>query len=136
MCRATGATALVSLGAPTADELGFAKSLEVEELGGQMVIRLEQEGATGKVGLLSCLVCSRRTHSDQQQHAAAGVCWASPALQWHATLTGKQHPEKMLACLVGPGALLCTNFSWCAGDHSGAAGQHRQAAGRPGARCR
>lgn len=44
----------MSLGAPTADELGFAKSLEVEELGGQMVIRLEQEGAKGKVGPLTC----------------------------------------------------------------------------------
>ena len=48
-CRATGATALVNLGAPTADELGFAKSLEVEEVGGQMVVRLQQAETKGKV---------------------------------------------------------------------------------------
>lgn len=33
-CRATGATALVKLGAPAPDELGFAKSLKVVEIGG------------------------------------------------------------------------------------------------------
>ena len=31
-CRATGATALVAVQAPTADELGFAKELTVEEV--------------------------------------------------------------------------------------------------------
>ena len=31
-CRATGATALVAVQAPTADELGFAKELIVEEV--------------------------------------------------------------------------------------------------------
>ena len=41
-CRATGATALVKLGAPSADELGFAKSLKVAEIGGTHVIVLEQ----------------------------------------------------------------------------------------------
>lgn len=41
-CRATGATALVKLGAPSADELGFAKSLKVTEIGGAHVIVLEQ----------------------------------------------------------------------------------------------
>ena len=48
-CRATGAQALVSLGTPNADELGFAKALTMEEIGGQMVIRLEQDAAHGKV---------------------------------------------------------------------------------------
>lgn len=40
--RATGATALVKLGAPSADELGFAKSLKIAEIGGTNVIVLEQ----------------------------------------------------------------------------------------------
>jgi T-complex protein 1 subunit theta len=31
-CRATGATALVAVQAPTADELGFSKELTVEEV--------------------------------------------------------------------------------------------------------
>ena len=35
--RATGATALVKLGAPGADELGYAKSLKVVEIGGSQV---------------------------------------------------------------------------------------------------
>lgn len=48
-CRATGATALVSLGTPTAEELGFAKSLSCEEIGGTLVIRLEQDAAAGAV---------------------------------------------------------------------------------------
>ncbi len=34
VCSATGATALVKLGAPAPDELGFAKSLKVVEIGG------------------------------------------------------------------------------------------------------
>ncbi len=42
MRRATGATALVKLGAPSADELGFAKSLKVAEIGGANVLVLEQ----------------------------------------------------------------------------------------------
>lgn len=35
--RATGATAMVKLGAPAADELGYAKSLKVVEIGGSQV---------------------------------------------------------------------------------------------------
>ena len=48
-CRATGATALVKLGAPTADELGYAKSLAVQEIGGANVILLEQDASQGQV---------------------------------------------------------------------------------------
>ena len=41
-CRAVGASALVSLGAPRADELGFAGLLEVREVGGANVTVLSQ----------------------------------------------------------------------------------------------
>ena len=59
-CRATGAQALVSLGTPNADELGFAKALTMEEIGGQMVIRLEQDAAHGKVwGQIHCGITVR-----------------------------------------------------------------------------
>lgn len=46
-CRALGATALASLGAPRADELGYAGLLEVREIGGTNVTVLSQgEDAT------------------------------------------------------------------------------------------
>lgn len=48
-CRATGATALVKLGAPQPDELGFAKSLALEEIGGTNVVVLQQDASQGQV---------------------------------------------------------------------------------------
>lgn len=48
-CRATGATALVKLGQPGADELGLAKKLEVREVGGTKVVVLEQDSSLGQV---------------------------------------------------------------------------------------
>jgi len=38
----------VKLGAPSADELGFAKSLKVAEIGGANVLVLEQVRRTGR----------------------------------------------------------------------------------------
>ena len=40
----------MKLGAPTADELGYAKSLAVQEIGGANVILLEQDASQGQVG--------------------------------------------------------------------------------------
>lgn len=51
-CRATGATALVKLAAPQPDELGFAKSLALEEIGGTNVVVLQQDASQGQVLLL------------------------------------------------------------------------------------
>lgn len=51
MRRATGATALVKLGAPQADELGYAKSLALQEIGGTNVVVLQQDASQGQVGL-------------------------------------------------------------------------------------
>ena len=48
--RATGATALVKLGAPQADELGYAKSLALQEIGGTNVVVLQQDASQGQVG--------------------------------------------------------------------------------------
>ncbi len=48
-CRATGATALVKLAAPQPDELGFAKSLALEEIGGTNVVVLQQDASQGQV---------------------------------------------------------------------------------------
>ncbi|KAL4533209.1 hypothetical protein Ndes2526A_g08653 [Nannochloris sp. 'desiccata'] len=44
-----GATALVKLGQPGADELGLAKKLEVREVGGTKVVVLEQDSSLGQV---------------------------------------------------------------------------------------
>eukprot|EP01024_Parvocaulis_polyphysoides_P041731 TRINITY_DN382_c0_g1_i1.p1 TRINITY_DN382_c0_g1~~TRINITY_DN382_c0_g1_i1.p1 ORF type:complete len:544 (-),score=96.41 TRINITY_DN382_c0_g1_i1:222-1853(-) len=45
-CKATGATAQVKLGTPSSDEIGFAKSLKVSEIGSTHVIVLQQEGSS------------------------------------------------------------------------------------------
>lgn len=42
-CLATHSTALVRLGAPTAEELGFVKSIDVKEVGGTQVLVISQE---------------------------------------------------------------------------------------------
>ena len=41
-CRATGATALIKLGAPAPNELGFARALEITEIGGTKCAVLTQ----------------------------------------------------------------------------------------------
>ena len=45
----------MKLGAPTADELGYAKSLAVQEIGGANVILLEQDASQGQVSPASTL---------------------------------------------------------------------------------
>ena len=51
-CRATGATALVQLGAPLPTELGLVASLKVEEIGGSKVLVLKQAEAHGQLATL------------------------------------------------------------------------------------
>lgn len=48
-CRATGSVALVKLQTPQADELGFAKQIDVQEIGGQNCIVLQQDASLGSV---------------------------------------------------------------------------------------
>ncbi|EFN58038.1 hypothetical protein CHLNCDRAFT_34430 [Chlorella variabilis] len=48
-CRATGAKALVKLQAPQADELGFAKQLVEQEIGGTKCIVLQQDSSLGNI---------------------------------------------------------------------------------------
>ena len=72
-CRATGATALVKLAAPQPDELGFAKSLALEEIGGTNVVVLQQDASQGQVhGLIHYPVFS--------------VCFQEPCLAHHMLL--------------------------------------------------
>lgn len=48
-CRATGAVSLVKLQAPAADELGFARSLAVQEIGGTKCLVLQQDSSQGQI---------------------------------------------------------------------------------------
>ena len=60
VCRATGALALVKLAAPQPDELGFAKKLALEEIGGTNVVVLQQDASQGQVSfaIACCCLCS------------------------------------------------------------------------------
>ncbi|KAK9801408.1 hypothetical protein WJX73_007565 [Symbiochloris irregularis] len=72
-CRATGATALVSLGTPTAEELGFAKKLSCEEIGGTQVVRLEQDAATGAVSTVVLRASTDQLLDDLERAVDDGV---------------------------------------------------------------
>lgn len=48
-CPPAGATALVKLQAPQADELGFARSLAVREIGGTKCMVLQQDSSMGQI---------------------------------------------------------------------------------------
>ncbi|MCO5605732.1 hypothetical protein L7F22_059916 [Adiantum nelumboides] len=48
-CRTTGAVSLVKLGRPSADELGFADSVSVEEIGGSRVTVVKNEEGGNKI---------------------------------------------------------------------------------------
>ena len=49
ICRATGATALGKVQPPQPDEIGFARSCGVKEIGGSLVIVLQQDEKMGKI---------------------------------------------------------------------------------------
>ncbi len=72
-CRATGATALVKLGAPAADELGFAKSLRVVEIGGTRVIQLEQDASAGAVSTVVLRASTEQLLDDLERAIDDGV---------------------------------------------------------------
>ncbi|BDA41671.1 T-complex protein 1 subunit theta [Coccomyxa sp. Obi] len=72
-CRATGATALVKLGAPTADELGYAKSLRVVEIGGTRVIQLEQDASAGAVSTVVLRASTDQLLDDLERAVDDGV---------------------------------------------------------------
>jgi T-complex protein 1 subunit theta len=52
LCQATGATALVRLGAPTPDELGFCQSVEQKQIGGKTITVFENPDNTKLATLL------------------------------------------------------------------------------------
>ena len=72
-CRATGATALARLGAPTADELGYAKALRVSEIGGTTVVVLEQDAAAGAVSTVVLRASTDQLLDDLERAIDDGV---------------------------------------------------------------
>lgn len=52
LCKATGATARATFGSPTPDELGFAKSLSTQEIGGSICCVLRQDAALGAISTI------------------------------------------------------------------------------------
>ena len=71
--RATGATALVKLGAPGPEELGFAKWLGVEEIGGTNVVTLRQGGAAGAVATVVLRASTEQLLEDLERAVDDGV---------------------------------------------------------------
>lgn len=51
-CKATGTVARATFGAPQPDEIGFAKWLSVQEIGGSMCTVLRQDAALGKISTI------------------------------------------------------------------------------------
>ncbi len=72
-CRATGATALARLGAPTADELGYAKALGVSEIGGTTVVVLEQDASAGAVSTVVLRASTDQLLDDLERAIDDGV---------------------------------------------------------------
>ena len=72
-CRATGATALARLGAPSADELGFAKALGVTEIGGTTVVVLEQDASAGAVSTVVLRASTDQLLDDLERAIDDGV---------------------------------------------------------------
>ncbi|KAK9824017.1 hypothetical protein WJX72_006993 [[Myrmecia] bisecta] len=72
-CRATGATALIKLTPPSANELGYAKSLEVQEIGGTNIILLQQDSSLGQVASVILRAATDNVLDDLERAVDDGV---------------------------------------------------------------
>jgi T-complex protein 1 subunit theta len=63
----------VKLGAPHVDELGFAKSLRVIEIGGTQVILLEQDASAGAVSTVVLRASTEQLLDDLERAIDDGV---------------------------------------------------------------
>lgn len=73
LCRATGATALIKIGTPTADELGFAKELRVEEIGGTKCVVLSQDSSLGRIATVVLRGATDQALDDVERAVDDGV---------------------------------------------------------------
>jgi len=73
LCRATGAVALVKLQVPTQEELGFAKEVRVEEIGGTTCTVLRQDEAMGSVATVVLRGATQQILDDAERAVDDGV---------------------------------------------------------------
>ena len=72
-CRATNARGLVKLDRPEADELGFASSIEVREIGGTQCIVLSQDDHTSRVATVILRGSTESALDDMERAVDDGV---------------------------------------------------------------
>lgn len=72
-CRATGATALVKLQAPQADELGYAREMTVKEIGGTKCMVLQQDSSMGQISTVVLRGSTDQMLDDIERAVDAGV---------------------------------------------------------------
>ena len=71
--RATGAPALVSLAAPKQDEIGFAKSLQVKEIGGVSCLVLEQAATKSAISTIILRGATTQSLDDLERAVDGGI---------------------------------------------------------------
>ena len=73
LCRATNARGLVKLGRPEADELGYASSIEVREIGGTQCIVVQQDDHTSRVATVVLRGSTESALDDMERAVDDGV---------------------------------------------------------------
>jgi len=73
LCRATGATSLVKLQTPTPDEIGFAKSVRVSEIGGTQCLVVEQDESMGQISTVVIRGATENMMDDVERAVDDGV---------------------------------------------------------------
>jgi T-complex protein 1 subunit theta len=72
-CQAVGATALVRLGAPTPDEMGFCESAEQQELGGKTITLVRAAKGTNKLATVVLRASTSSVLNDLERAVDDGV---------------------------------------------------------------
>jgi len=72
-CRATGAVALVKNDPPSADDLGFVKGINVEEVGGSVVTIIKQDIKVGKIATVLIRGSTDNMMDDMERAVDDGV---------------------------------------------------------------
>lgn len=73
LCQATGATALVRLGAPMAEEMGYATSVEVQQVGERTITVIQSDAATTKLATLVLRASTSSVLADLERAVEDGV---------------------------------------------------------------
>jgi T-complex protein 1 subunit theta len=73
ICRATGATPLVRLGAPTAEEMGFCDEVNLHEIGSAKVTLFKQEKGTSKIATIVTRGATQNILDDLERGINDGV---------------------------------------------------------------